>query len=93
MPNITWVAMLKQLSVVAPVCAMTCNLLIVMDMHLQRIMKFIAEIPSEKVKDLGMLQYSLHGKHPNDHVDKSMLHVHLLPSSYHLCQCIFRCTG
>lgn len=67
MPNITWVAMLKQLSVVAPVCAMTCNLLIVM--HLQRIMKFIAEIPSEKVKDLGMLQYSLHGKHPNDHVD------------------------
>lgn len=26
-------------------------------------------IPSEKVKDLGMLQYSLHGKHPNDHVD------------------------
>lgn len=60
-------------------------------------------IPSEKVKDsgvlpliprdLGMLQYSLHGKHPNDNVDKSMLHVHLLPSSYHLRQCIFRCTG
>lgn len=61
-------------------------------------------IPSEKVKDSGvlpliptysqvMLQYSLHGKHPNDHVDKSMLHVHLLPSSYHLRQCSFRCTG
>lgn len=51
----TMLAMLKQLSVVAPVCAMTCNLLIVMDMHLQRIMKFIAEIPSEKVKDHGVL--------------------------------------
>lgn len=42
----TMLAMLKQLSVVAPVCAMTCNLLIGMDMHLQRIMKFIADIPS-----------------------------------------------
>lgn len=55
MPNITLVAMLKQLSVVAPVCAGTHNLLIVMNMHLQRIMKFIAEIPSEKVKDHGVL--------------------------------------
>lgn len=60
MPNITWgkhtiLAMLTQLSVVAPVCAGTRNLLIVMNMHLQRIKEFIAEIPTGKVKDHGVL--------------------------------------
>lgn len=48
-------AMLTQLSVVAPVCAGTRNLLIVMNMHLQRIKEFIAEILTGKVKDRGVL--------------------------------------
>lgn len=58
--------MLTQLSVVAPVCAMTRNLLIVMNMHLQRFKEFIAEIPSEKVKDSGVLPLIPFTTDPNE---------------------------